>query len=436
MRAVLARSRPLSSLLILALMAASGTTMMGSFSTVQEGAKAEMGLSDAVLGLVQGMGTAIPLVLFSIPIGFMVDRVRRVRLMLLLGGVYTLGTLLTAAAPNVGVLFLARMLVGIGATGTGTAAISLAADLCPPTQRGRAMLILTLGKSLGMAAAFALSGWLFGLFEHGRIAHWTAPLASWRSVHAALALFSVILLGALLLIEEPQRRETNLSTRAPIALIVHQLWKRRGFLGPLFAGQVAVVMADTAAGIWAAPVLSRNYGLHPDQFAGWMGGLLFSCGVAGSILGGVLADIGHKRSRRGFILMGAVVASAIGIPAALFPLSPTVLMFALAIGMLLLCGTITSLVTAVTITVLLPNELRGLCTGILFAIAGTVGYGIAPTLVSSISSLLGGEQYLAQALAIVGVAAGALSFGGFVLALRRAPASIADVDPPATLSAN
>jgi MFS family permease len=191
MTTVLARSRPLRSLFILALMAASGTTMMGSFSTVQEGAKAEMGLSDAVLGLVQGMSAAIPLVLFSIPIGLLVDRLHRVRLLVLLGGVYTLGTLLTAAAPNAGVLFLARMLAGIGATGTGTAAISLAADLCTPTRRGRAMLILTLGKSLGMAGAFALSGWLFGLFEHGRIARWTAPLAPWRSVHATLALIGV-----------------------------------------------------------------------------------------------------------------------------------------------------------------------------------------------------------------------------------------------------
>jgi MFS family permease len=412
-------TRPLFALLVLALMAALGTTMMGSFSTVQEGAKAEMGLSDTALGLIQGMGAAIPLVIFSIPVGFLVDRFSRVRLMMGLGVVFTLGTFLTAAAMHVGTLFVARMLAGIGATGTGTAAISLAADLCAPPRRGRAMMLLTLGKSLGTAAAFGLTGWLLGVIDHGWARHWFGGLAPWRSVHLVLTLISLVLLSPLLLVEEPVRRETDSGPKAPPRKVVRELWHRRDFLVPLFCGQVAVVMADTAAGIWAAPVLSRSYHLRPDQFAGWMGGLLFSCGILGSILGGLLADLGHREERRGRILIGAVAASGIAIPAALFPLSPSVPIFALAIGILILCGTITSIITAVTITVLLPNELRGLATGTLFATAGLVGFGLAPTLVTAISSSLGGEGHLAGALAMVGVVVSALSFLGFLRAMQR-----------------
>eukprot|EP01037_Dinobryon_pediforme_P030180 gene30180-34136_t len=144
-----------------------GFAQMGSFSTVQEGAKAELGLSDVTLGLIQGGSAAVPLVLFSIPIGILVDRWNRMRLMMLFSAVAVCGSLLTAIAGNVPTLFVARMMTGIATTGGLTAALSLAADMCPPAQRGRAMLLVTLGKSLGVAGAFALVGWLFGLFAGG-----------------------------------------------------------------------------------------------------------------------------------------------------------------------------------------------------------------------------------------------------------------------------
>ena len=70
-----------SALLTLALAMLVGFVLMGSFSTVQEGAKAELGLSDVTLALIQGVGAAVPLVLFSIPIGILVDRCSRMRLM-------------------------------------------------------------------------------------------------------------------------------------------------------------------------------------------------------------------------------------------------------------------------------------------------------------------------------------------------------------------
>ncbi|WP_447412414.1 hypothetical protein, partial [Clostridium perfringens] len=61
-------------LLALALAMTLGFTMMGSFGTVQEGAKAELHLSDYTLSLIQGVSAALPLALFSIPIGILVDR--------------------------------------------------------------------------------------------------------------------------------------------------------------------------------------------------------------------------------------------------------------------------------------------------------------------------------------------------------------------------
>ncbi|MES2288095.1 MAG: MFS transporter [Pseudomonadota bacterium] len=399
-----------------------GFTVMGSFGTLQESAKAEMGLSDYALSIITGLSAALPMALFSIPIGIMVDRVHRVRLMLVLAAIWTLGSLLTAFAPSAPVLFAARMMTGIGTTGALTAALSIAADVCRPEQRGRAMLIVNLGKVGGIAAAFALVGALFGMFSKPGFAPF-GDMAPWRGIHVALTILALVLMLPVTLLREPARREVLSSVHAPARVIAGELWARRAFLIPLFLGQTSVVMADASANIWAAPVLSRVYGLTPDQFAGWVGAVLLGTGILGAILGGIAADIGQKSGRRGGLLIGAVFAAALGVPAALFPVMPDVTSFAVAFGTLALCGTVTGLIASVALTVLIPNELRGLCIGAFIAFAGIVGFGLAPVLVAFVSDMMGGETHLGTALAAVGTTVSIMSVIAFAFAVRHAPAS-------------
>ncbi|MBJ6120854.1 MFS transporter [Sphingomonas mollis] len=414
--------RTLPSLLMLTLAMAIGFTMMASFGTVQEGAKVELGLSDAMLGVIQGVSAALALVVFSIPVGILVDRFRRTHVLVALALVWTVGTAMTAVANGPTMLFVARVLTATGTTGALTAALSITADLCAPERRGRAMLLVNIGKMAGLAAAFGVGGWLFGRIAAGGLPI-MGGMAPWRGTHAVLAIVGLILILPLFLLREPARHEVAATTHAPFRVLATELWARRVFLAPLFIGQVAVVMADNAALVWAAPVLARHYGLHPGDFAGWMGALVFGCGLAGTLLGGFAADWGQKSGMRGGLLLGAVVAAVIGVPAALFPISPTVTWFAVAFGALSLCGAITGLITSVALTVLIPNELRGLCIGAFIAFAGLIGFGIAPLLVTGISSVLGGESHLGPALAIVGVGTGMLAVLGFVLAMRSAPVS-------------
>lgn len=422
-RAGLLAPATIGPLLMLALMMTIGFAALGSFGTIQEAAKAELGLGDDQLALIQGLGAAVPLVLFSIPVGILVDRQARVRLMIGLGLLWTLGTLFTALAPTAVLLTAARMLTGIGATGALTAALSLCADYCAPEQRGRAMLIVNLGKALGIALGFALMGWLFGLFTYFDAPAWLGGLTPWRSAHVMLAVLSALCLLPLFALREPARQEVEASVGAPFSVVAAELWARRSFLGPLFAGQVAVVMADVAATVWVAPVLSRDFGLQPQDFAGWVGALMFGTGVTGAVLGGVSADLGQKSRLRGGLLLGAVIAAGMGVPAAMFPLMPSLTGFAIMLGLLSTCGAVTGLVVSVALTVFIPNELRGLCIGAFIAVAGLIGFGLAPWIVTQVSAAMGGEMMLAQALALVGAVVSALSFAAFLLAMRRAPHS-------------
>ena len=236
-----------------------------------------------------------------------------------------------------------------------------------------------------------------------------------------MAFASLALTVLFLIVREPARREVALMG-AGLRQSAAALWSRRAFLIPLFIGQISVIMADNAALTWTAPVLSRDFGLSPEQFAGWVGGLVLAAGVVGSVIGGIAADLGHRWKPGKGLLLGAVIASAIALPCALFPLAPTVPMFALLLGLLLLTGTATGLLTATAIAVLVPNEFRGLCLGAFIVFGVLFGFGIAPTIVTLGSEALGGEGQLGLSLAIVGGVSGAIALGAFVLAMARAPA--------------
>ena len=154
-----------------------------------------------------------------------------------------------------------------------------------------------------------------------------------------------------------------------------------------------------------------------------MGAILFVAGVLGSIAGGFGADLGQKTGRRGGILFAAVLATALGIPTALFPIMPSIGEFQLMFFLLLLAGTITSVVASTTVAVLIPNEERGACMAAFSVISSLIGASLAPTIVTLGSTLMGGEQHLAPSLAATGLVTGVISLAGYVLAMRNAPRS-------------
>lgn len=242
-----------------------------------------------------------------------------------------------------------------------------------------------------------------------------------------LGIASAVLTVPLLLLREPERHEVEAGPSAPARVVWAEVKARRGWIVPLFIGQTSVVMADAAAGIWVSPVIQRSYHLQPGDFAGWLGALVLATGIIGSVIGGVAADVGQKSKVRGGLLVGAVIAAIFGIPSALFPVMPDVLTLGIAVGALMLAGSITAIIASVALTVWLPNELRGLCIGAFIAVAGLIGFGLTPPLVTAVSSWLGGESHLNVALAIVGTLVSILSVVGFAVAMRHAPNADSDL---------
>ena len=404
-------------LMVLALTITSASTMRAVFSPVQELAKINLGFSDLQISLVQGLAVSIPVVLFSLPIGRVIDSGNRKHLLVVMALAWSAGTLWTGFATGFYELFAARMLAGVGAMCAVPVAISMAADLSNPAGRGRALLSLSLGNMAGAAAAFALSGVVIASISSPVMAS-VGAMEPWRAVHVVFAVASFVLILPLFLIREPERREIGAQIHTALTPALREIWRRRRLIIPLFFGQVTVVMADTAAAIWAAPVLTRDYGLQPEDFAGWMGLVILLSGVFGSLIGGFAADAGQASCIRGGILLGAVVAALLSIPAAFFPIMPSTTGFALMLALFLACGAVTGLTTATAIAVLVPNEIRGVCLSMFMIVGGVVGFGLAPTLVTVISQLLGGEHLICYSLVTTTTATSFAAFIGFILAIQ------------------
>lgn len=410
------RSAAVLGVAIVALAITSASAMRAVFSPVQDLAKAELGLSDLQLSLVQGLAASIPIALLSIPIGRMTDRNNRVHILIALAALWTLGTAATALANDFTALFIARMLAGVGAMCAVPVAISIVADLSAPEQRGRALMLLSLGNMAGAAAAFTFGGQALGFAAQSSLEILQAR-EPWRGVHILFAVASAALLVLLFAVREPARREIKDGALA-FAPAMRAIWARRAFLAPLFLGQVTVVMADLAASIWAAPVLTRAYGQTPESFAGWMGLVILASGIVGSLIGGFAADAAQKfRHPRG-VLIPAVIAAALSVPAAAFPLLPGVGGFGWTLALFLTCGAITGLVTATAIAVLVPNEIRGVCLGAFVVLGAVVGLGLAPTAVALISDALGGGGAVRYGLAVTCGVTSVLATIGFVAAMR------------------
>ncbi|MDB5965185.1 MAG: transporter [Polaromonas sp.] len=93
-------------------------------------------------------------------------------------GLFTLGCVLSALAPNLFTLLLARVLMGAGAMFTAIAA-ALAVGMVAPALRGRALSVTFLGMSISYAVGLPIGAWLG--FEYG----WRAPV--WLSAGVSLA---------------------------------------------------------------------------------------------------------------------------------------------------------------------------------------------------------------------------------------------------------
>ena len=129
--------------------------------------KADLGISDTEFGLLQGPAFALFYATMGLPLGWLADRVHRVRLMAVAILFWSLMTFLSGYATEYWHLLLCRFGVGFGEAALVPAAVSLLADLFPPQRRALPVSVFTAGLAVGSGLALYLGGSFIAFAEQG-----------------------------------------------------------------------------------------------------------------------------------------------------------------------------------------------------------------------------------------------------------------------------
>lgn len=164
----------------------------GAIGAVAPQLESSLHISNVELGLLVTV-TAVLGGAATIPMGMLVDRVSRVRLMALVILCWGLAEGLSGAAPSYPALLGIRLALAAVTAAAAPAVASLTGDLVPPNQRGRVYGFIVTGEILGAG---------FGVLVAGLLAGWFG----WRPALSILALPSLALSYFLIrLLPEPVR---------------------------------------------------------------------------------------------------------------------------------------------------------------------------------------------------------------------------------------
>ncbi|MAM38207.1 MAG: hypothetical protein CML65_00560 [Rhodobacteraceae bacterium] len=386
--------------------------------------KREMGLSDIQIGLVQGTAFGIAFGLSSVPLGRLIDKGDRVRF-LGVGLLFWIAAMVTTgAASSFLTLICARLVLGCVAALLIPAAFSLIADLFPPKGRSVATSLFVVGQAAGQAFGILVGGLAFDALTAFQNAHLGAAwgLPAWRILFIGAALLGLVPYLLLARVKEPARQEQKEHHATAIGA-ARELWTYRRLLIPLLAAMLFTQITMQATSVWAPPVLTRQFGLTPGQFAGWLSAIMLAGGMLGALAGGRLGKAGQRQGGNRRVLMPAMTASLALIPLSLFGVLPTIPLVALFLAGNIFAGAVIATLGVIAITLNFPNEIRGLALGSNVLCSTLLGTATAPAAIAMVSKAMGGETMLGFAIAGLCAPAALLSALCFFLAMRQGTAN-------------
>jgi MFS family permease len=383
---------------ILALIYIMGSVDRAVVSVVAEPLKAEFGLSDKQIGILGGMAYSATYAIAVLPMGWLVDRINRKRLLSATVLIWSLLTSICAVATSYTALVIARMGVGVAEAPASPASLSLIADIFPLSLRNTAVSIYYAGTAAGQIVIFVIGGWLLLHFD-------------WRTVFLVAGGPGILLAGLLLFTtrepkrgafdpERKRRQEASSELRRP--RVVDTI---RGILGnPALC--FAIPGITIAAGVnysltvWTTSFLVRVHGLSVSEGAIWTGVGFGMFMTAGALMVGPIADRFSRGNQARLALIPMVttiVATAAGVVLALGQ-TLFISLAGLAVAAFM-CGFFSGTGYSIILSLASAEE-RGTTLGATKLLSIFAGSGLVPLVTGAISDAIGGSESIRPALLI------------------------------------
>ena len=389
--------------------------------------KSAFGANDTAIGFYQGVAFFVPAAIAAFPIGILIDRADRLKLINIFM-VAICGSLVGSAfSQGFWQLCLCRMCAGVAYGGLMTAVYPLVSDLYQLRARQTAMVMVLVSLNIGNGAAFYLAGGFMQFAvtheEYFRVGEYS--ISPWRVTYVLCAV--PILVISVLLFTFKLPHEHRDAARSPLnksgVPLGSFLKENLLTICLLFGGLVGAENSIDLTLSWAESVLGRRFGWSTGHASSLLGLTVSTASLGGLALAATLVGVLSRRlggSAPAEICRYALAVSAV-VFATLFVM-PSGSAFLLAVGLLLMINYVSIGMTPNLTLSFPPPQLRGRFNS-LYAIVMTVSGAFSPMVVGAMSDALHSERTgLALSYECVGTANAAISavlFLAFVARLRR-----------------
>jgi len=362
------------------------------FGMLAERIKTTYGISDAMLGFIQGPANILAFLFFGVPLARFIDIYPRKWVLgisiAVLGSVTALGGI----AQNMGQFIMTRVFVGAGTAANGPGSYSILTDAFRPLRLPLVFALLQLGF---------IGGTSLGVWGGGRLIAWTATwpetsefmgltVHNWQWIMVMVGLPGLLAFVFYMFAKEPPRRSAPGSHklvpddasfgRKAVAFIGIEALRAINLRGatyyPLFAALALSALESQGLPPWRVPFIARTYGWDEKAIGDLLGPLLLVANLIGIAAGGYFVSWLAKRHKDANIRATAYIfacATACAIAAPLMPSGELAIAFMAASSMFGLAG---APAQNSAIQRVAPNEMRGQVTAFylfMFTVAAALG---------------------------------------------------------------
>lgn len=360
--------------------------------------KADLGINDTQIGILQGFSFVIFYALLALPIARLADTRNRVGV--ISAGVlcWSIATFTCGLAGSFVMLFMARMFVGVGEASLAPSAYSLIPDYFPTERTSMAVSIFAGSTFLGSGVAYIVGGeiiaWLNAMGPQDLPV--LGLLKPWQMTFLCVALPGVALLAMMLFVREPVRRNiTGAIDDTRISAVLAYLRDNARLFTGMMLGMTLLAAGSFAITGWTPTFLIRVYGWTPDEVGAVFGTMVIFASAGGVFTGGAIATALMKRGVMSANMLVPFVAALLAIPLAIaYPLMGDAQMSLIVLAPALFLSAMPFGCGSAVLPLISPNRMRAQMTALFLLLMNLIGFTVGPTSIGVLTDYVYGKPEL------------------------------------------
>ena len=370
--------------------------------------KQDFNLNDSQIALLGGAAFSIFYAIMALPIGYAVDRYKRVNVLGTGIFVWSLMTTLAGLANSFGRLFGARIGVAVGEAVMAPVSVSLVSDYFPQNKQGKPMGIITAGVYIGIGATLIGGGYLIDYLTD--IGGLTIPsigyFKPWQATFLVVGIPGILISFAAFMLHEPRRlglAKTPEKDSKSINIFSH-LIRNKSTLIPMFAGLIFMALIFYSFTFWAPSMMVRTHGLSLTEVGFSLGIITIISSILGTISSGAVVDYLRSKGRTDAPIRTAMFACIFAMPAiCLAPLVENVVAAWMLIGVYLFFISSFAPIGLLAVSGVSSNEVKGQMAAVHAFLMMAFGLSLGPQITAFFTDfILQDESKLGLAVSLTG----------------------------------